>query len=371
MDAAVQTLAHRAADPLRAVPGAQWLNVAAIYQLSEAGRKASLLTGGDGKALQRLTVQVPAPRLHLVSVDQNGSARLKLQPRFERVDGQVVRRDGPPTYDVPPAIDDLFRDAARNHELEREFLSERSRSRDRRRDEDRLRRLEVAEEFLGDAARRAMPHPAPTPKRCFLATPAGRVMFDVATDVGPARDLPPEAFRRFRADLRARKDENLKQRVQQLALHADKTRFAAQWIAEHGSDDQRARQTAGVLPLEEVVDALADEAFAAVNDVERYPLDGSARLEAHLRRVTGRIDINVAPADLQVAGRDATTVTAAQWGVARDLEARLPGATVTVREHRLSWRRDAHLPPFSVYGVLVTRQVGPFVLRREFAAPER
>ena len=36
------------------------LTVTATYLLSEEGRKASLLAGGDGRAVQELTVQVPA-----------------------------------------------------------------------------------------------------------------------------------------------------------------------------------------------------------------------------------------------------------------------------------------------------------------------
>ena len=56
------------------------LTVTATYLLSEEGRKASLLDGGDGKAVQQLSLQVPANRLHLVSVDANGVARLKLRP---------------------------------------------------------------------------------------------------------------------------------------------------------------------------------------------------------------------------------------------------------------------------------------------------
>src|SRR6185436_5414480 len=62
------------------------LTVTATYLLSEAGRKASLLAGSDGRALQELQIQVPAHRLHLVSVDIDGVARLKLRPRYQ-VDG--------------------------------------------------------------------------------------------------------------------------------------------------------------------------------------------------------------------------------------------------------------------------------------------
>ena len=98
----------------------------ATYGLSEAGRKASLLSGGDGRARQQLSIQVPSARLHLVAVDPAGVARLKLQPRYELSDSdRVLRHDGPPVYDVPPTIDDLYRDAARNHELERLFFAQR------------------------------------------------------------------------------------------------------------------------------------------------------------------------------------------------------------------------------------------------------
>jgi hypothetical protein len=374
MDTAIQPATHRAAaaEFLRAVPITQTLSVAAIYNLSEEGRKISLLAGGDGKAVQRLTLHVPSTRLHLVSVDVHGVARLKLHPRFERVDGQeVVRSDGPPTYDVPPSIEDLFKEAARNHELEREYRSNRSLSRDRRRDADRDRRLKLAEEFLSEPSQRAMVHPVPTPKRCFMATASGRVMFDAATDVGPARDVPREAYRRFRADLRARKAHNLKLRAEQLALHDEKTRVIAEWVCRNGSEDQRGRHAAGLLPVEEIIDALTDEAFATVADVPRYPLDGTARLEEHLRAVTGRPNTVVSAADLHVVGVDATAASAAQWAVIQQLESRLPDADVTLREHRLSWRRDPALPGLSAFGVLVTRQVGPFILRREFAVPER
>src|SRR5438552_10001650 len=59
------------------------LAVTATYVLSEEGRKASLLAGGDGRTVQELTINVPTNRLHLVSVDASGVARLKLRPRFE------------------------------------------------------------------------------------------------------------------------------------------------------------------------------------------------------------------------------------------------------------------------------------------------
>src|SRR5436190_19532074 len=101
------------------------LTVKAIYLLSENGRKAALLAGADGRELQAIDVDVPVNRVHLVVVDPDGKARLKLRPRYEvRPDGRVIQISTPPVYDCPPTIDDLFLAAAKNHELERAFVAQ-------------------------------------------------------------------------------------------------------------------------------------------------------------------------------------------------------------------------------------------------------
>jgi hypothetical protein len=347
------------------------LTVTVTYTLSEAGRKASLIAGGDGRAHQRLTVQVPAARLHLVAVDANGIARLKLQPRFEMDGERVVRHDGPPVYDAPPTVEELFKAASRNYELERRYRTDRSLDRERRRDTERERRAEIATDFLADPAQRAMVHPSPTPTRCFIATDHGRLTFDATKESGPARDLPAEAYRRFRADLRARKERNRAVRTEQLALHDEKVHAIAAWVATHGSEDQRARHAAGVFPDEEAIAAMAEEAFGPAADHPRYPLDGAVRLQEHLRAVTGRQNITVAPVDLRIVGENAPSASACQWEVIRRLQTRLPSARVTLRAHHLSWRRDTTLPSLTLYGALVTVPIGPFIARREFAVPER
>src|SRR5690242_14623085 len=128
--------------PTPGTPAAtKMLTVTATYLLSEEGRKASLLGGGDGKAVQQLSLQVPANRLHLVSVDANGVARLKLRPRYQ-LDGEngIARIDAGPTYDAPPDVEELFREAARNHQLERAYHSERQAAKIKRRETDQERR---------------------------------------------------------------------------------------------------------------------------------------------------------------------------------------------------------------------------------------
>lgn len=221
------------------------LAVTATYLLSEEGRKASLLAGGDGRAMQQLTVQVPTNRLHLVAVDTDGVARLKLRPRF-------------------------------------------------------------------------------------------------------------------RADLRARREQNQQQRTAQLALHEEKKRFIGKWVAAKGTPEQQGRQTAGVLPMEEVVEAMTDEAFGVLRDRTVYTRDGIARLEGHLRQCPDYADAVVTAADLVVTGSNTVQATAAQWALVQELQAALPDASVTLRVHKVTWKGDPTIALRKSYGVLVTQRCGPF-----------
>lgn len=344
------------------------LAVTATYLLSEEGRKASLLTGGDGRARQQLTVHVPVNRLHLVSVDLEGVAQLKLRPRYE-LDGEqrVVRIDEPPAYDVPPAIEDLFKEAARNHQLQRTYETERRAAKEHRRESERERRSKIAQTFLADQSQRALVHPAPTPKRCSIASETGRILFDANTDVGPAREVPAEAHRRFRADLRARRDRNLQDRSAQLALHEEKKGVIAEWIAAHGTAEQQARQAAGVLPMDEAIEAMTDQAFAALSDRTPYVHDGIERLRQHLSQFAEHATVVVTRDDLLVSSVNVERMTATQFALVQGVRCLMPDATVTLRAHKLAWKRNTQIVLDPLFGVLVTQRVGPFTFRREYA----
>ncbi len=345
------------------------LTVTATYLLSEDGRKTSLLMGGDGREVQQLAIDVPANRLHLVSVDANGVARLKLRPRYQLDDQQrVLRIDSAPVYDVPPTIDDLFHDAARNHQFERAFEAQRRETRTKRRDAHRDRKAQLAQAFLDDPTQRAIVHPPPTPRSCCLATPQGRILFDAKADQPPASQVPLEAHRRFRADLRTARERNLQERAAQLALHEEKKRYIAEWIAVHGSQDQQARQAAGVLPIEEAIEAITDVAFGALADRSRYEHDGQQRLQAHLQRLPEYRDVSIARNDVVVTSSNAKAMSAAQWATVQEVQRALPEATVTLRSHKIAWKQDPKVTLEPIFGVLVTQRVGPFTLRREYIA---
>lgn len=356
---------HRAPSSLPAI-----LTVSARFVLSEAGRKLSLLSGGNGRAVQEISLDVPANRLHLVRVGGNGVAQLKLRPRFE-LDGaqHVIRFDATPIYDIPPTVDQLLKDAARNHELERAFLAERSLSRSARREHDREWRSEVAQEFLREPTRRALVHPSPSPRRCFVATDRGRVRFDITTDSGPAHDVPLEAYKRFTADLRKRRERTSQERAAQLALHEQKREVVAQWVAANGSDDQRARQSAGLLPMQEVIDAITDQAFHALDGYPRYTHDGAEKLQAHLRQVPRYASVTVSQDDLVALGRPAVTATREQWAFMEQIKSLVTPAIVNLRRYDLSWARDSRAPKLTVFSVVVVIKIGPLSVRREFIAP--
>jgi hypothetical protein len=345
----------------------------ATYILSETGRKASLLNGGDGRARQQVTIEVPRHRLHLVHVDAQGVARLKLRPHFRITDEQrIVRVEALPEYDRPPSIEELLLVAAKTHELEHAYHAQHAASpRNQRRAVALERRVRVAEAFLADPTRRALSHPPPSPSWCYLMTEQGRMLFDVKRDAGPLCQVPPEAHRRFQADQRERRQRNLELRAQQQALHEGKKAFIAAWIGAQGTPDQKARQAAGLLAIEEAIDAIAEDAFAAARECPRYEHDGATSLQTHLRRFPQYGGAVVTSSDVRTTDTDAEAATSAQWARVLAIRAALPGAAVTLRVHRLSWTRDPQAPSLSLYGVLAVYKVGPLTVRREFAAEDR
>jgi hypothetical protein len=350
---------------------ARTLSATATYLLSEEGRKASLLSGGDGRAVQQITLQVPANRLHLVSVDRQGVARLKLRPRFEMDVTGIVRSDSAPMYDAPPTVDELYRAAAKNHELETAYHAQRTALRTKRADDDRARRQSVAEAFLADKGLRAASHPPPTPKTCYVTTDHGGVLFDVSVDQGLAKDVPPEAYLRFRADQRVYQEKVRQDQIAQAALHEEKKQFIAEWIAANGSEEEKARHAAGVLPMAEVVGRIADQVFAAVDTRPLYVHDGAERLQKFIQQVTGSTDVVVTQADVVARSAHAMMATAEEWAAIREIQEQLPQAHVVLRHHQLLSRRHQGFPSIVIIGALVTLKHGPFILRREYIVSDK
>jgi hypothetical protein len=350
--------------------GRRTLNVVATYRLSEEGRKLSLISGGDGRAVQQLTVAVPANRLHLVSVNPDGVAMLRLHPQYHlNADLGIVRNDAPPIYDSPPSVEELFKDAARNHQLERAYNIERGQSYDRIRETKFEAHQRLAERFLNTPEMRALGHPKPTPRQCYLNSNGRAVLFDTKQDRDLARQVPPEAYRRFTADERARRERGIDIFTRQETLHDERLRFIAEWVATRGSADQQARHAAGMLPLKEFLEALANEAFAVVRRPQ-YTYDAVERLQRYLRRFPKYSGIVLARADVAISTVRAGAATDAHWTLKQELEDAIPGAKTTMRIHWLTLKRDPAAPKLTQCGVLLFKDVGPFTVKREWLVTE-
>jgi hypothetical protein len=350
---------------------ASGLTVTAVYHLSEAGRKGSLLAGGDGHTVQRITVEVPANRLHLVSVTGHGIARLKLRPRYELdAEQHVICIDMAPIYDHPPTTDDLLRQAARNHQLERAYHATRTIARDERSETDRVRRTEIALAFLADPSQRALLHPSPTPERCYLATQYGHLRFDRIADTGPARDVAQEALRRFRADVKANRERRARQRAEHVRLRDDRWTTMMAWIDEHGTPDQKSRLNARLLAPSEIKDAMADHAFPGLAHLPRYTHDGPERLRAHVEQWLGRGRQRISDKDYVVFGHQVRTITTPQWALLHEMRAAVPDAHVDLHLREFIWRRDPGVPRISQLTAVVTKKIGAVVLRREYLVPD-
>src|SRR5688572_27883132 len=329
----------------KAVESTRTLSVTADYRLSEAGRKASLLSGGNGHAEQRVKIAVPLTRLHLVHVDNNGVARLKLRPQFKlNTDQRIVKIKFAPVYDHPPTLDELFQDAARNHELERAYHAQRTTAQTAKRETLVEWRNQVALEFLGDPNKRAVVYPPPSKRRCQVMTDRGPVHFDAKRDMGVARQVPLEAFRRFDNDVRISHGQGADQRSRNPARHAQRQQMMHEWVAAHGSPDQRERLSAGVLPFEEFFNALAEVTFRPLSHLAPYQTDGAARMQEQLRQLPGHASVVVTPNELSVVTRLLSTASAIQWSLVNEIRGLVPGAQVQLRERSLAWTRDARAP---------------------------
>jgi hypothetical protein len=71
-----------------------------------------------------------------------------------------------------------------------------------------------------------------------------------------------------------------------------------------------------------------------------------------------------------VTGTNAVKATANEWAAVHQIQSAVPDATVTLRVHKIQWKRNLQAPPVTAAGILVTQRMGPFTLRREFAVGE-
>ena len=135
----------------------------------------------------------------------------------------------------------------------------------------------------------------------------------------------------------------------------------------NGSEEQKARQAAGVLPMREAIDGMADEAFAPLGDRPRYTPRRCGATPTAVVAVSGaRRRARVSPTDVVVSSENAQMASAEQWAVVQDVRPRAGRNSRSARARVVIQARHASRPRSMVFGVLLTMKHGPFVLRREY-----
>jgi hypothetical protein len=254
--------------------------------------------------------------------------------------------------------------------LERGFFGQKTTSRATRREAFGQWLEQTAREFLTDPTRRAIAHPAPTPRVCQLATPRGPIHIFANSGSTIVRQVPLEAFRRFQSDVRIRRGQASIQREHDEAVDAERRQMMEAWVATHGTPDQRERFAAGALPKTEWLAAVTDATFAPVSAMPTYDSNGARTLQAFLRQIPAYASVVVTHADYRVVTKPLTTATPTQWEWMQWARRRLPTATIHLRERELLWNGDTRAPRHRTITLLVTTKVGPLNLRRECTVPD-
>jgi hypothetical protein len=63
----------------------------------------------------------------------------------------------------------------------------------------------------------------------------------------------------------AARERRERERSEHVRVHEERKQAVAAWVAEHGTADQCARHAAGLLPIDDICEAIADQEFASVN----------------------------------------------------------------------------------------------------------
>lgn len=328
------------------------------YQLSPDGQRAALLAGTSGARVQTVEVDIPEGLAQFFRVDADGALALNLSAYrpVGRADGKVrwdwvqyAVRYGEPLADPIAALSEAV--AAAEAEAARLQTEESAREAERQRllAEARL----AADEWLSqdlEALQGAMANlEAPDPMPWEAGNPhAYPSQYYVGNDelVGQ-HNAARAAYLAARDQLkRDREESRARARVE----------FLAQWVTEYGSENQRARHAAGLLPEAEVIAAITDVAFFPVG-IAQYDRITADEFEDD--------DTGEVRPDYCVG--DANSASAAQWDAMEAVRAALPeGAEVKLRRHTGTWGEEEIVR----FGTLAKVRVGPLTVVREFAAPD-
>ena len=129
----------------------------------------------------------------------------------------------------------------------------------------------------------------------------------------------------------------------------------------HGTDNQKARLGADMLPQAEVLDCIRAQVYAPLEGEPRY----TKLSDEDVCQGTGYDD---GYHDVDFSVEDATDLSADEWDRLCNLRERMPDATITVRRHIGQCNECEERAVRTSYHVAM--QVGEFEFSREYGEPE-
>ena len=315
------------------------------YRLSQAGRQDSLRKGGDGKKEQTQIAEVQSNDVELFVVDEDGNASFdatrcvshveRATDKFHRI--AVFGRRQPIgwseiEWDIAPTWGQLLEFARWVNGVE----------------------LRLAEEHEGSLVAQALEVNAEEHAvgANFLSDPnarAEKVEEDSVTIAGIDfwdSKIVEEAKRRWAADREKIKQENRS--------------TLAGWIREHGTDNQRQRLDAGLLPWQEASDGLEQYLFEPLT---AFPLYERFDRTEVCKCVGDEYQAKVC--EVKFKSFDATVLSAEEWDRYTHIRDAVPDAQFQLREHQAACHSVEN--PLIRRGVIVKRTVGWLTYKREYA----
>jgi hypothetical protein len=315
------------------------------YQLSDAGRRDLLLSGGNGQREQLLSGPVDASVLPSFAIGDDGRVSYDLSENdIHKLDHDEIQL--PPGCNVfsDDATTALYWDTVPTWEQ----LISVIREIDRVTAFEKALRRGVAEEFMANPLARA------DSIGNFVAK-IGGYGFSAASDL--SRDVFREAVKRRDADLAALKLRN----------HATMTK----WIERNGNSNQRERLAAGVLPWKEVHDYIHSSLFFDFDyDAVRIPPYKRFGTREACVCPSGDYEPRCEP---KFQASDATELTASEWeqlSIVKKFFDRIAteaGASVEYQYREHSAKCVTAPEPVIRRGVIVKFTLDQLTFKNEFA----
>lgn len=329
-------------------------NLTITYSLSQEGQIASLRAGGDGKKAQAAT--------GVVSLDD--ALALGLQVSHDGAsltpNPLMLQESGEPTnssismwkslyFDEPRTFDQLLA-KAKEIQIERErLLKEEADRKAAEKAETQRKRESIARKFLADPGARG--------KR-----EGGYFYFE--SERFTQGEVYDEMERRAQADKDAVARE---EREREEA----KTAYIAQWVREHGTDNQRERLEANLLPRSEILAIIKGRVFAALDDkFSRYEKITAGQVRETCSDACACEREYEEACEVTFDSGDQAEAAPHEWDQIKQMRALLPDAQFTLRWHE-GICDDGDCPEghgrIERHGIYVKLQVGPFTFNREYA----